>query len=170
MNYIKITAPDLENGEGCRVTLWIAGCAHHCKGCHNPETWNYKQGNDIFSEKCLNDIEYYLNKPYIDGLTISGGDPLSQSESDLKILETFINQIKIFNPNKTIWIYAGDTWDDILMDPYKKAIIELCDVIVEGPYIEFKRNTSLAFRGSENQRIIDIQKSLKENKVCLYDK
>jgi anaerobic ribonucleoside-triphosphate reductase activating protein len=166
MNYLKITGPDIENGLGCRITLWIAGCSHHCKGCHNPETWDYNQGETLNS--ALNEILTKLNHSYIQGLTLSGGDPLAQTEESLKELLSFIKQIKEKFPDKDIWIYSGDVWENLIKDDNKLNILKQCDVLIDGSFILEQRDISLAFRGSSNQRIIDIQKSLRNKKICIF--
>lgn len=155
MNYITITHPDINNGLGCRVTLWIAGCSHHCKGCHNPETWEYNQGNPL--EEAYTEISKALSKPYIKGLTLSGGDPLSQSDASLKELYEFLLRIKHDFPGKDIWIYAGDYYEEAIQNEYKKKILDLCDYMVEGPYVCQQRDLSLAFRGSRNQNIVKLK-------------
>lgn len=156
MNSVGITYPDINNGLGFRVTLWISGCTHKCKNCHNEWLQDYSKGDNL--ENYKDAIYIALNKPYIKGLTISGGDPLDQNESDLKELEQFIRQIKIDFPNKDIWIYSGDTYENLISVPIKKKIIFLCDVLIDGPFVESKKDLSLAFRGSSNQRIIYIKK------------
>lgn len=164
MNYSGITAPDIANGTGCRVVLWLSGCSHHCKGCHNQETWDYNHGTK-FDEKALAKIKQWLSKPYIKGITLSGGDPLDRNCEELQEVLNLCNLIKSEYPNKDIWIYTGYTLEQILNDKTDKAnlqkqIIMSCDYLVDGPYMEHLRDLSIAFRGSTNQRIINI----KENK------
>ena len=152
MKYLTITSPDVNNGEGCRVTLWIPGCSHNCPGCHNKWTHDYNQGRE-FDKDSYNELVKLLNRSYISGLTISGGDPLDQSDDILKDISNLILDIKKDCPNKTITLYTGYYIKD-LKRTYQKRIIELCDVIIEGPYIESLKDISLAFRGSSNQNII----------------
>ena len=151
MKYIKITSPDIENGPGCRVTLWIPGCRHNCEGCHNAWTSSYNIGHefthDTFRELC--DI---LDKPYISGLTISGGDPLMQSDEVLIDLCQLVFEIKEKYPNKTIWLYTGYTFEELT--GIQLDILNYIDVLVDGPFEIGKRDTTLPFRGSSNQRII----------------
>ena len=165
MNYIAITSPDINNGLGCRVTLWIAGCSNKCKGCQNKETWNYDQGKDIFDDELYTKICDELSKPYIKGLTLSGGDPLSQPLSNLYDLYRFVEKVKYDFPDKDIWIYTGDTYEEILNFTIKKLIVLACDVLVEGRYDMTQRDITLPFRGSKNQRIIDIKKSSKHGEL-----
>ena len=155
MRYINVTSPDINNGTGCRVTVWVAGCSHKCKGCHNPQTWDYEQGEtDIW-----NDLSERLSKPYIKGVTFSGGDPLSQSDENLQELDNLIDRIKSEFPDKDIWLFTGDVYEEAIKNPLKSKIISKCDVIVDGPYLFYLRDTSLAFRGSSNQRIILINEN-----------
>lgn len=155
MRYVKVTSPDINNGTGCRVTVWVAGCSHCCKGCHNPQTWDYNQGvEDVWDE-----LMEKLSLPYIKGVTFSGGDPLSQSDANLKQLLVLIGRIKTMFPEKDIWLFTGDIYEEAIKNPLKSAIIEECDVLVDGPFKLYLRDTSLAFRGSSNQRIILINEN-----------
>ena len=152
MKILNITSPDVNNGTGFRVTLWIAGCSHHCRGCHNPESWGYNQGKPL--REVRKDLFDKLNKSYIKGLTLSGGDPLAQSRRNLLELYFLLRRIKKKFPNKDIWIYSGYTHEEILQDKFKKLVLSQCDVLVDGLYKYALRDTSLPFRGSSNQRII----------------
>ena len=152
MKILNITSPDVNNGTGFRVTLWVAGCSHHCRGCHNPESWDYNQGKSI--REVRKDLFDRLDKSYIQGLTLSGGDPLAQSRKSLLELYFLLRRIKKKFPNKDIWIYSGYTHEEILQDKFKKLVLSQCDVLVDGLYRYALRDTSLPFRGSSNQRII----------------
>ena len=154
MKVVNITSPDVNNGEGFRTTLWVAGCNHHCRGCHNPETWEYKQGKALRDVR--KDLYDKLDKSYISGLTLSGGDPLDQSKVSLIELYLLLKRIRKKFPNKNIWIYSGYTYEEILKDKFKKLVLSQCDVLVDGPYRYALRDTSLDFRGSSNQRIIHL--------------
>ena len=155
MRYLKITSPDVENGIGCRVTLWIPGCRRNCLGCHTPWTHEYNQGEE-FTTQTLDELCSILDKPYISGLTISGGDPLMQDETVLTELLDLIKTIRVKYPNKNIWIYTGYTIDEIMNLPLQLEIIKNCNYAVTGPFIKDLRDTTLAFRGSSNQEIINI--------------
>ena len=165
MNYCGITAPDIANGTGCRVVLWISGCTHQCKKCHNPETWDYKYGKK-FDEDAKRIISQWLDKPYIKGLTISGGDPLDRNIDELQEILDLCKYVNDKYPDNDIWIYTGYTYDYFLSNSDDtetqnrkdmcKEIIKCCDFIVDGPYIDSLRDLSLPFRGSSNQRIIDL--------------
>lgn len=157
MKYLTITYPDINNGPGFRATLWIAGCSHHCPGCHNQHTWNYNQGTEFTSKGLKDEITEIFKHDYISGLTLSGGDPLDQDVDSLHELADFIKWFKTTYPDKTIWLYTGFMLDEI-KSYYGKYIINLCDYIVDGRYDEKLRDTSLEFRGSSNQRIIKMHK------------
>jgi len=169
MRILTITHPNMENGLGCRVTMWAAGCNHHCEGCHNQHTWNYDQGAELTDENVENTIFGKLDKPYIKGLTISGGDPLAQNEESLKELNDFILKFRKKFPDKDIWIYSGSTYEEAIADEHKKAIIDNCDIMVDGPFIQCKAELDLAFRGSTNQRIIDLKMTRKLNEIVSID-
>ena len=158
MNYCGITAPDIANGTGCRVVLWISGCNHKCKGCHNPETWDYKYGKK-FDEDAKNIIYQWLSKPYIKGLTISGGDPLDRSNDELLEILDLCIYVKTNFPDKDIWIYSGFTYEQLLEISNTNIlnILLQSDYLVDGPFIKELRDLSIPFRGSTNQRIIDLE-------------
>jgi len=157
LRIINITAPDINNGVGIRVTLWVAGCKHKCKGCHNEWTWDFNQGK-IFSENredIYNKLSDWLSRDYVDGLTISGGDPLCQDNDGLFELKQIINWVKTNFPTKTIWIYTGYVYEDL--NEYQLAVIKDIDVLVDGPYKEELRDIAhCPFRGSTNQRILSL--------------
>ena len=158
MNYIDITPFDIANGLGCRVTLWVSGCSHHCMGCQNPETWDENFGRP-FTEKTLQDLISYLSPSTIQGLTLSGGDPLYKNNIE-KITE-ICKKVKEIYPEKTIWCYSGYIYEQIK----DWEILNYIDVLVDGKFVFENRDVTLAFRGSPNQRIIDIKKTKKENKI-----
>lgn len=172
MNYMKITKNDIANGEGVRVVLWLSGCSHNCKGCHNPQTHNPNNGI-LFDEKAEDEIFQKLNKSYISGITLSGGDPLH--ENNLKGVFNLVNKIRLLLPDKTIWLYSGYTWEDIFLPTrdelsrVRRNIIAMCDVFIDGEYINEKRDITLKWRGSSNQRVINVQKSIEKNRVVLYE-
>lgn len=153
MNYHNITKSDMLNGDGLRVVLWLAGCEHHCKNCQNPVTWD-PEGGLIFDLDALLEIEEELSKPYISGLTFSGGDPLHPSNRK-EVLDTAAC-LKYRFPNKTIWLYTGYSWEQI----HRMSGIENIDVIVDGKFIEELADVTYPWAGSTNQRIIDVKKSL----------
>ena len=161
MKYVNVTGPDINNGNGCRATIWFAGCTHNCKGCHNSWLQNYNLGNDI--SNLYNDISSrFDNASYYDGITLSGGDPLANSKNSLNELYSFIKWFKDKYSDKNIWIYTGYTLEELLNEKdteigqIRLNVIKECDVLVDGPFIEELKDLSLPFRGSSNQRIIDI--------------
>ena len=165
MNYEKIDKCSVSNGLGVRTVLWISGCNIHCKNCHNQSTWDFNSGIP-FTDDTMQEILYDLSKPYIKGLTLSGGHPLDPINAPevLKI----VKRVKMVFPNKDIWIYTGYVWEDIIKDDTLKEILKRTDVLVDGAYIDELRDITLPFRGSSNQRIIDVQESLKQNQVILW--
>jgi len=173
MNYHNITYPDQNNGDGLRVVLWVSGCEHHCQGCQNPQTWGVNTGIE-FDKNAKIEIYEQLSKEYISGITFSGGDPLH--ENNLRELYELITDIKIQYPEKTLWLYTGYTWEQIWDIDNKspeynlrRNIIKLCNVIVDGEYVENLKDTSLHWRGSSNQRVIDVKKSIKKHNIVLWD-
>ena len=154
LRILDITAPDINNGNGIRITLWVAGCSHKCKGCHNAWTWDYNQGIKFIENKddILNKLSNWLQRDYVDGITFSGGDPLDQDSLSLSELMQLIKWVRRNYPNKTIWLYTGYEYEKL--NKYQKEIADSCDTIVDGPFIEEKKTFDCPFRGSSNQRII----------------
>ena len=157
MKYQKIETCNLGNGLGFRVVLWVSGCNHHCPGCQNPETWDPKSGK-LFTIKQQQQILEYLNYDYIQGITLSGGDPLM--EYNLKTLTTLLKEIKAKLPNKDVWCYTGSLFENVK----DLEIMNYIDVLIDGPFILAKRDITLWMRGSPNQRIWDLKnkKEIKE--------
>ena len=203
MNYHDITTADMMNGEGLRVVLWLSGCSHHCYNCQNPQTWDANSGIP-FDESAKKELFRELDKDYISGLTLTGGDPLFESNLDgvLDLVTEFnkrynfqkfdsanpckmgvsgdknTDEIRLLFPNKSIWIYSGFRWSEIFNDGVyltkecagwkRREIIKQCTVMVDGRYIDSQRNPSKKWAGSDNQRVIDIWKSLEQNKIILH--
>lgn len=166
MNYEKIDKCSVSNGSGVRAVLWISGCGIHCRNCQNPQTWDFNSGIP-FTDDTMQEILYDLSKPYIKGLTLSGGHPLDPHNAP-KVLE-IVKRVKMVFPNKDIWIYSGYVWENIIKDETLREILKYTDVLVDGAYVDELRDISLPFRGSSNQRIIDVPKSLEQNKVILWE-
>jgi len=155
MRYHDITKDDMKNGDGLRVVLWVAGCSHHCKECQNPITWD-PDGGLLFDEAAEQEIFDQLDKPYISGITFSGGDPLHHANRlDVR---NFASKIKEKYPNKTIWLYTGDLWENIYHYPMMKYV----DVVVDGEFEVDKLDVTLMWKGSSNQRVIDVKRSLQQ--------
>lgn len=162
MRYLCVTSPDVNNGSGFRVTLWVAGCRHHCEGCQNKSTWSYTQGKTL--DEIKDDLFAKLGKPYIKGLTLSGGDPLDQTGESLDELRDLLREVKKTYPGKDIWVYSGDYFEDAWEDMHKRGVIQECDYMVDGPYIQAEADASLPFRGSNNQHIINIHERVAAEK------
>ena len=158
MNYAKIKPVDVANGEGVRVSVFFSGCPHHCKGCFNAELWNYDAG-EAFTFETINKIITATSPTYITGLSLLGGEPLDPKNIQ-RVME-LCNIFKRYYPNKTIWCYTGYTWEDIK----HLFILKYIDVLVDGQFVEDLKDPRLRFRGSSNQRIIDVKKSLECGKV-----
>ena len=172
MHYGNIKNCDIANGEGIRVTLFVSGCTHHCKNCFNPETWNFDYGKE-FTKETESEIINMLKPDFVNGLTLLGGEPMEPANQ--KALLPFLKKVReVFGNKKDIWYYTGYVYDrDLLKTSRARCeitdeLLSYIDVLVDGPFIESLKNISLKFRGSSNQRVIDIKKSLKENKVILY--
>ena len=162
MRYHNITKDDMLNGAGLRVVLWVAGCAHCCKECHNPITWDPNGGLE-FDEEAKQEIFNELEKDYIHGITFSGGDPLHINNAyDVSELA---KEIRERYPNKTIWLYTGGTWEEVK----HMRVIRYLDVLCDGEFEVDKKDENTHWVGSTNQRVIDVQRTLAEGKVVLYE-
>lgn len=152
MHYQKITKCDTANGDGVRVTLWVSGCDHHCEDCHNPQTWNPNSGKE-FDKQAFSELLEELDKSWISGLTLSGGDPFNPVNVD--ILATVVRRIKCIFPDKTIWCYTGYTLEELLKRKNKsvKRMLKYIDIIVDGRYQKDLRDVSYPWAGSSNQRV-----------------
>ena len=162
MNYCAIHEVDIANGKGVRVSLFVSGCRNHCKGCFQPETWNFDYGQpftDETKERLLN----LLANEYIEGITILGGDPMEPENAPVVL--DFLRTVRAeFDTTKNIWLYTGYIFENLIKNDINRELLELCDVVIDGPFIEEKKNLMLPFRGSENQRILtrsDREKILK---------
>ena len=162
MNYSAIKPVDIANGPGVRVSLFVSGCPHRCKGCFNEETWDYEAG-ELFTGGTWHEILRLCARPFIAGLSLLGGEPLDPNNlHDVAILAA---SFKKKFPNKTLWCYTGYRWEEVSQLYFMKYI----DVLVDGPFIEELKDLQLKFRGSANQRIIDVQESLKQGHVVLWE-
>ena len=172
MKYGNIKKCDIANGIGVRTVLFVSGCTHHCKGCFQPETWDFNYGFE-YTENTEDEIIESLKFDYVNGLTLLGGEPFEPQNQ--RALLPLLRRIKNELPQKTIWAFSGYTFEELTGDgrvncECTKEIISMLDVLVDGEFIEEKRNISLRFRGSENQRLIDVPKTLENNKITLWDK
>lgn len=168
MNYSGIKYGDMINGIGIRVSLFVSGCSHKCKNCFNIETWNPNFGKE-FTEKEEEEIIYFFKRygKTIRGLSLLGGDPTYNS--NIPYLIKFLEKFKRELPDRDIWIWSGFTWEEIIENSDRRKLIELCDILIDGKYIDELRDLNLKWRGSSNQRVIDIKKSFKENKLIFLE-
>lgn len=174
MNYAQIRKMDISDGEGIRVSVYVSGCKFHCKNCYNLEVQNFNYGQ-LFTEDKAKDIIGYIEKPYVSGLSILGGDPLWQDEEGLNQLISLCKEVHKLS--KTIWIWSGFVWEDIFSKnvnsniPNKEKMQELIsntDVFIDGRFIEELKNLTLKWKGSSNQRVINVKESLKQHKIIIY--
>ncbi len=172
MNYASIKNCDIANGPGVRVSLFVSGCTHHCKGCFNEIAWDFHYGK-LFTQDTIDMILGMLKPDYVKGLTLLGGEPFEPQNQPA--LVDLLRQVKAHYPNKSIWSFSGYLFDrDILPgklgDPtVTREFLSYLDVLVDGPFVESKKNLSLRFRGSENQRLINVPASLEQGTVVLWE-
>lgn len=177
MRYASMRNLDISNGEGVGVSLFVQGCPFHCKNCFNSETWDFNGGKE-WTEKTKNKFMELIDRPYIKRVSFLGGECLAEQNLD-GVLD-LIKEIRTSFPEKTIWLYTGYSYSDIfrgqssclsqegLNNFKRREIIKLCNIVVDGEYIDEQKDLTLKFRGSKNQRVIDIQQTLKQGKVVLY--
>lgn len=168
MRILKLVPDTVVDGPGLRTSIYFAGCKHHCNGCHNPESWGFKQGYSYSPDElyCL------LLKTGNTKVTLTGGDPIYQNIGDLhRFLWLLKNGLPLREekPVYDVWLYTGYTWEELIHSPRNKHLLQYIDVIVDGRFKEELKDSSLQFRGSSNQRLIDVQESLKQNKIILYN-
>ncbi|MBQ3551460.1 MAG: anaerobic ribonucleoside-triphosphate reductase activating protein [Clostridia bacterium] len=171
MNYAKINKNDIANGIGIRVTLFVSGCTHFCKGCFNREAWDFDFG-EPFTEATQNELLKALEPSHISGLTLLGGEPMEPQNQ--RALLPFLKELKERFPQKTIWCYSGYTLEELTINSRARCevtdqMLSLIDILVDGEFIEELKDISLRFRGSANQRIIDLKTTLKKGEVVLWD-
>ena len=168
MNYALIRENDIANGPGVRTSLFVSGCRHHCKGCFNPETWNFNYG-ELFTQAEIDRIIDATKPSFVEGLTLLGGEPF-EPENQSALVE-LLKQFKAEIPHKKVWCYSGFSFENELLPKVQndqenvKELLELIDVLVDGKFVEELKSSALLFRGSSNQNIIDVQESLKQNKL-----
>lgn len=184
MRYAQIRSMDISNGEGVGVSLFVQGCPFHCKNCFNSDTWDFNGGKE-WTEEIKDKFMELINRPYIKRVSFLGGECLAEQNLD-EVLK-LVQEIRISFPEKTIWLYTGFCWNDIMCSfaglqadcvvldkkdievwEKRRKIISNVDVLVDGEYIDEQRDLSLKFRGSKNQRVIDVKQSLAQNKIILY--
>lgn len=162
MNYAEINKVDIANGPGCRVSVFVQGCDFHCKNCFNQNAWDFN-GGVVFNDNTIQKILSLCRYEYINGLSILGGEPLHPKNIDgiLQLMKAFKERF----PDKNIWLWTGFKYEDIT----RKEIFNYIDVLVDGQYVDELRDLTLKFRGSSNQRIINIPETIKQNKIILLD-
>lgn len=162
INSLRLASPlevdSVSNGDGLRMVLWFQGCLYECKGCHNLESWAIDGGQVYLIHDIIEEIK---KNPHNEGLTLSGGDPLLQ----ISALKVLLPQLKDLNLN--IWLYSGDVYENLIKDPNFMEIIQYIDILVDGPFVEKLLDLSLSYRGSSNQRLIDVKSTIKNNKLTL---
>ena len=174
MYYGEIKNCDIANGEGVRTSLFVSGCRHRCKNCFNDIAWDFGYG-ELFTEETMEKIFDSIDHPWINGVTLLGGEPFEPENQ--RVLVPFLVMLREKFPDKTVWCYTGFTIEQILGKSELKSravtdvsneMLSLIDVLVDGPYVESLHDISLKFRGSSNQRVIDMKKSIESNKIVLY--
>ena len=166
MNYCEIKFTDVANGPGVRVSLFVSGCRHRCEGCFNPETWDFSYGQP-FTEQTEQAILEALAPDYIQGLTLLGGDPLEPENR--RALLPFLKRVRALYPNKDIWCFTGDTLEKLWKEKETTEFLQEIDVLVDGPFVLARRNLMLKFRGSDNQRLLDIPHSFAAGKAVEWE-
>lgn len=180
MNYAQMRSMDISNGEGIGVSLFVQGCDFHCKNCFNSETWEFSKGQE-WNEKTKNQFLKLVEKPFIQRVSILGGEPL-HPENVQNVLK-IVDEIRVSYPTKNIWLYTGYTWEQIMypivtddFNPERDAILKIrkelvskCDVLIDGKYVDELRDVSLHWRGSSNQRVINVQETLKQKQIVLWE-
>ncbi|MGN1113733.1 MAG: anaerobic ribonucleoside-triphosphate reductase activating protein [Oscillospiraceae bacterium] len=172
MNYAKIKYFDIADGPGVRTSLFVSGCTHHCKNCFNPETWDFNYGNE-FNEETENEIIKSCQSKFSAGITLLGGEPMEPANQ--QVILPFLKKFKQVCPDKSIWCYSGYTFEQLAgIEPYRcrcevtDELLKLIDVLVDGEFVQEYYDISLRFRGSSNQRIIDMKKSLTKKSAVIW--
>ena len=171
MNYANIKKRDIANGTGVRVTLFVSGCTHHCKGCFQPETWDFAYGQP-FTRETEDELLEALAPSFINGLTLLGGEPFEPDNQ--QALLPFLRRVRAAYPDETIWAFSGYTWEELTGDSRARCactdeLLSLVDVLVDGEFVEARKDISLHFRGSSNQRVIDVPATRAGGTIVLKD-
>ena len=170
MHYGKINKCDIANGEGIRVSLFVSGCRNRCKGCFQPETWDFNYGND-FTENTAEEIFLAVDNPSVRGLTVLGGEPMEPENQ--RALLPFLKEFKARFPGKTVWLYTGNTYEELNGEhrthiEETEEILSLVDILVDGRFVEEEKALGLRFRGSKNQRVIDLNETRKNASLTIW--
>ena len=161
MRIASYITESIVDGPGLRLTVFVQGCPHRCPGCHNPQTHDFSGGREMGVEELT---RIYAENPLLDGLTLSGGEPMCQPEACAALARA----VRALGGN--VWVYSGDTYEEILADPAKKALLDAADVLVDGPFLESRRSLELLWRGSANQRVIDLNATRRRGELTLWQK
>ncbi len=174
MNYAAIRNHDIANGEGVRTSLFVSGCTNHCPGCFNPEAQDFEYGK-LFTTDTLFELSAMLKEPTVSGLSILGGDPMCQKPHGIACLIELCKITK--NMGKTVWLWTGFLWEDLFNNNHynnvgilKQELLMCCDVVVDGPFIEAQADRALKWRGSANQRVIDVHETIRQGQIILYER
>ena len=170
MHYGKINKCDIANGEGIRVSLFVSGCRNRCKGCFQPETWDFNYGNE-FTKNTVLEIFSAVDNPSVRGLTILGGEPMEPENQGALLL--FLRDFKAHFPDKTVWLYTGNTYEELMGEhrthtEYTDELLSLIDILVDGRFVEEEKSLGLRFRGSKNQRISDMNETRKNGSITIW--
>lgn len=174
MRYAQVVPFDVCNGKECGTSLFVQGCSLHCAGCFNPESWDFDGGKE-WNDECKDRFLEIISRHYIKRVSFLGGEPLDSE--NVETVYELILEVKEKFPDKKIWLYTGYRFDRIINSPlrdmnttFRKKIVEMCDVVIDGAYVEALKDITLAFRGSTNQRLIDVKKTLEQNEIVIYNK
>ncbi len=170
MYYADIKKVDVANGPGVRVSLFVSGCTHHCKECFNPETWDFQYGKP-FGEAQVREILGDLSKPHIKGLSLLGGEPFEPENQETVL--ALVRRVRSELPEKDVWCYTGYLFEELLenrVGNHSRELLEQLDVLVDGPFVLEKKDLGLRFRGSSNQRLIDVKDTLASGEIRIWDK
>ena len=173
MNFGQIYYADVANGPGCRTSFFVSGCRHHCKGCFNPETWNFDYGH-VYTDEVENELVESIKESYIDGISILGGEPMEPENQPY--IKKLVERVREEVPESKTWVYSGYTWEELTDENNKSChtadtmdILRNIDVLVDGEFHEDEKDITLLFRGSANQRLIDVQATLEQHEIVLME-
>ncbi len=173
MNFGQIYYADVANGPGCRTSFFVSGCRHHCKGCFNPETWNFDYGH-VYTDEVENELVESIKESYIDGISILGGEPMEPENQPY--IKKLVERVRKEAPESKTWVYSGYTWEELTDENNKSChtadtmdILRNIDVLVDGEFHEDEKDITLLFRGSANQRLIDVQATLEQHEIVLME-
>lgn len=173
MNFGQIYYADVANGPGCRTSFFVSGCRHHCKGCFNAETWNFDYGH-LYTDEVENELVESIKESYIDGISILGGEPMEPENQPY--IKKLVERVRKEVPESKTWVYSGYTWEELTDENNKSChtadtmdILRNIDVLVDGEFHEDEKDITLLFRGSANQRLIDVQATLEQHEIVLME-